>query len=218
VHAEFVQDLLITTAPTAKSGWRLDPARAGAGSSADVGTHALHLVEFVTGLHVDEVRTEFHSSTPGQALEDAFFTCLRCEGGVPGTLWGTPAATGVTSGPRLRIFGEQGSLSWGNAAPQELVCQWADAPTQAYTRGFGRGIDISAERMSGRGRGNVEGWLEAWTTLYVELALAISAWRDGTEVPDGLLGYPTLEDEIRGVRFIAAAAASNSRGGEWIAR
>ena len=217
IHAEFVQDYLLTQAPASVGSWRHDPARAGAGSSADIGTHAFHLAEFVTGLAIEQVRGEFYVSGPSRPIEDTFFAFVRAQSGVLGILWGSQAAAGITSGPRVRIICERASLDWNNGFPQELHCHWIDQPAQIFTRGRGRGLSPAAERFTRRPRGNTEGWVEAWANLYTEFALAIAARADGISVPDGVLDYPGVVDGARGVAFVEAMIASVKRGGAWTA-
>ena len=216
VHVEFVQDYLLTQVPGG-GAWRHDPARAGAGSSADIGTHAFHLAEFVAGLPMDQVRAEFAVTGPSRAIEDTFFSFVRAQGGVVGTLWGSQAAAGMTSGPRFRMVCERGSLEWNNGSPQELSCHWLDQPLQIFTRGRGRGLSPAAERFTRRSRGNTEGWVEAWANLYTEFALGIAARVDGVAVPDGVLNYPSVADGARGVAFVAAMIASVKADGAWTA-
>ena len=217
IHAEFVQDYLLTQAPASVGSWRHDPARAGAGSSADIGTHAFHLAEFVTGLRLEQVRGEFHVSGPARPIEDTFFAFVRAQGGVRGTLWGSQAAAGITSGPRVRIICERASLEWNNGSPQELHCHWIDQPAQIFTRGRGRGLSPAAERFTRRSRGNMEGWVEAWANLYTEFAVAIAARADGISVPEGVLNYPGVVDGARGVAFVEAMVASVKAEGAWTA-
>jgi predicted dehydrogenase len=215
-HVEFVQDFLLTQTPAASGSWRHDPARAGAGSSADIGTHALHLIEFVTGLPIERLRAEFHVSGPARPIEDTFFAFVRAADDVCGTLWGSQAAAGVTSGPRFRVIGELGTVEWDNGSPQSLLCHWIDQPAQVFTRGRGRGLAPGAERLTRRPRGNVEGWVEAWANLYTEFALAVAARADGIEVPAGVLASPTMADGARGVQFVDAMVASAHADSAWM--
>ena len=218
-YVEFVQDFLLTQATGSglPGAWRLDSTRAGAGSSADVGTHAFQLFEFVTGLHIQRIRGELHVCGPvkSKSTEDTFYAFVRAEGGVPGILWGSQVAAGITGGPNFRIIGEKGTLEWNNESPQALKCLWLDQPMQVITRGQGRGVSPEAERCTRRGRGNTEGWVEAWANLYTEFALAVAARLDQVFVPPGVLAYPTVADGARGVRFIQSMAASDQAGGAW---
>ena len=64
-------------------------------------------------------------------------------------------------------------------------------------------------------RGHPEALTDAWANLYVELAVAVAARRDGTLLPDGLLRYPTIRDGAAGVAFVEAAVRSAAGGGAW---
>ena len=58
-----------------KQTWRIDPAIAGpSGVVADIGTHALHLAKFVTGLTLDELAADIQTFV---ARPQARGQCLR---------------------------------------------------------------------------------------------------------------------------------------------
>ena len=83
------------------------------------------------------------------------------------------------------------------------------------TRGTGGGVHPAIEPYVTLPRGYAEGWFGAWANLYSELAVAIEARRDGRELPEGTVAFPTVEDGARGIKFVAAAAKSNAEGGSW---
>lgn len=57
---------------------RLDPARVGPAFTVfDIGTHAMHLATFATGLELEQVRAMFAVSGRPKALEDTAFMHLR---------------------------------------------------------------------------------------------------------------------------------------------
>lgn len=64
-----------------------------AGVTGDIGTHAYHLANFVTGLEMTRLRAEFHVCGAPKAMEDTAFMHVRYEGNVPGTLWVTQGCT-----------------------------------------------------------------------------------------------------------------------------
>jgi predicted dehydrogenase len=218
VFAEFTQDFLMNASVNSSGEWRLDPNISGtAGSTADIGTHALQMLEYVSGLRVEFVSAHLTSRGASKALDDTFHILLRCEQGVPGVLIGSQVAAGVTTGPQFRLHGEKGTLTWSNGSPQEVTCHLLDEPIKTYTRGTGRGIFVDAERFSRRGRGNTEGWLEAFSNLYVEFALAIAARHDEISIPKGLFGLADFAVGVRGTRFVQAAVESAKADGRWTA-
>lgn len=218
IHVEFMQDWMVPDdlgdAPHVK--WRLDPKVSGPTSCVgDIGTHAAHLAQFVSGMRMTDVRAEFHVCGAPKPLEDTAFMATRYEGSVPGTLMATRLAPGNRGGLRLRIFGAKGGLEWDMEQAENLKLNIFGQPDQLLTRGHGHGVSSKTERFVRTGRGFPEGLIEAWANLYTEFAMAVAARLDGRDQPDGWLGYPRLSEGVDGVRFVEAAVASNLAGGRW---
>jgi len=219
IHVEFMQDWMTpdnaAEAPHVK--WRLDPKISGPTSCVgDIGTHAAHLAQFVSGLEMTHLRAEFHVCGAPKPLEDTAFMTVRYQGEVPGTLMATRQAPGNRGGLRLRIFGSLGGLEWDMEACDTLKLNIFGQPDQTLTRGHGHGLSPQTERFVRTGRGFPEGLIEAWANLYTEFALAVCARRDGVAPPNEWLGYPRIADGVNGVRFIEAAVRSNANGGAWV--
>lgn len=219
VHVEFMQDWMtpegIADAPHVK--WRLDPSKSGKTSCVgDIGTHAAHLAQFVSGLTLTDLRAEFHVCGSPKPLEDTALMTTRYNGSVPGTLMCTRLAPGNRGGLRLRIFGSEGGLEWDLEKSEQLKLNRFGEPDQIISRGHGHGIEPNAERLVRTARGFPEGIIEAWGNLYTEFAMAVAARRDGRATPDGWLGMPEVEDGADGVRFIEAAYQSNVADGAWV--
>jgi len=219
IHVEFMQDWMTpdnaADAPHVK--WRLDPKISGPTSCVgDIGTHAAHLAQFVSGLAIISLRADFHVCGAPKPLEDTAFMTVRYDGSVPGTLMATRQAPGNRGGLRLRIFGSLGGLEWDMEDCDRLRLNIFGQPDQILTRGHGHGLSSRTERFVRTGRGFPEGLIEAWANLYTEFALAVGARRDGLEMPDEWLGYPRVSDGVTGVRFIEAAVQSNAANGSWV--
>lgn len=196
--------------------WRRDPKKVGRASTAgDIGTHALQLIEYVSGLTVNRLRAEFHVCGTPKAMEDTAFMNLRFENGVPGLLWVTQAAPGNYCGLRFRVYGDGGGLSWDQEFPEHLRYSPLNQPERTIVRGYGNGVVAAAERMSYLPRGHGEGLSDAWANLYTEIAIAVEARRNGKKVPEGTLALPDVHTGAHGVRFINAAADSHEAGGTW---
>ncbi|MCX8997012.1 Gfo/Idh/MocA family oxidoreductase [Rhizobiaceae bacterium BDR2-2] len=220
IHVEYFQEMALLPADQAWSGtpWRQDPAKVGgAATTADIGTHAHHLAEFVSGLRMTELRADFHRLGAEQPLEDSAFMTCRFDGGVPGTLLVSQAVAGAQCGLRIRISGTDGTLEWDQENPEYLHHRPFNAPHIRLSRGHGAGILGDAARFVHLPRGHPEALSDAWGNLYEEIAVAIEARRDGRVLPDGLLAYPGLEEGAAGVAFIQAAVRSNAAGGAWVA-
>src|SRR4029077_8530992 len=92
VQVEYPQEWL--TEPLERQGhkqaeWRTDPARSGAGGClGDIGTHAYHLAQYVTGLKLDQLCADLSTFVPGRRLYDNVQILLCYQGGARGTLLG----------------------------------------------------------------------------------------------------------------------------------
>src|SRR5262249_9878577 len=105
-----------------QAAWRTDPAISGEASVVyDLGTHAHHLMRYVTGLEVVELSAEMSTVVPGRRVFDNAQVTLHLSNGARGTLWACMAATGQEHGLRIRVFGERASLEWRQEDPQHLT-------------------------------------------------------------------------------------------------
>lgn len=217
VQAEYPQDWL--TEPAERSGskqaeWRTDPARSGAGGAiGDIGTHAYNLAAFVTGLRAERLLAQLTSFVEGRPLDDDVQILLRYHGGARGMLWASQVAVGHENGLKLRVYGTRGGLEWVQADPNYLWFTRFGQPKQLLTRG-GAGAGPAATRVTRVPGGHPEGYLEGFATIYAEAARAIRAAREGRK-PDADVIYPTVQDGVDGMKFIAAAVASSKAGNVW---
>jgi predicted dehydrogenase len=217
IHVEYFQEWALgLSGEGPNKPWRLDPAKVGPAFTVfDIGTHAMHLAAFATGLEVEQVRAMFAVSGKPKPLEDTAFMHLRFAGGAPGTLMVSQAAGGTQCGLRLRVFGTEAGLEWDQENPEFLRFTPLDQPTQVIGRGYGAGMKEAALRFVRMPRGHPEALTDAWANLYIEMAVAIEARRNGVALPEGLLAYPTVLDGARGVKFVEAAVESNQTG-QWV--
>jgi predicted dehydrogenase len=189
--------------------WRTDPARAGASCCVgDIGTHAAHLTEYVTGLPIVEIASELTTFVAGRALDDDASVLLRLGGGARGVLWASQVAIDEENGLNLRVYGEKGSLQWRQEEPNTLLLKWPDRPREILRTGanYGRLTKeaLAATRLPA---GHPEGYLEAFANLYKDFATAI--------LERGKPDVPTVEDGVRGMAFIEACVESSKAGGKW---
>lgn len=219
IHVEFMQDWMVPddVAEAPHVRWRLDPAKSGLTScTGDIGTHAAHLAQFVSGLAMTNLRAEMHVCGAPKALEDTVFMATRYSGRVPGTLMATRLASGNRGGLRLRIFGSLGGLEWDLEHCDRLKLNVFGQPDQILTRGHGHGISKSVERLVRTGRGFPEGIIEAWGNLYTEFAMAVAARKDQIQPAEEWISLPTAQQGANGVRFIHAALESYNADAAWI--
>ena len=190
--------------------WRSDPAQSGLGGCiGDIGVHAFHLVEYVTGLKVVGLNASLLSVVAGRKLDDDCTALLRMDNGAQGVLVTSQIAAGEGNGLRLRVYGEKGSLDWKQEDPNRLRVKWLDGPEEIRhaSGGYLSGDARAVTRLPG---GHPEGYLEAFAVLYREFADALIEWQKkrSVQLPATL---PGIEAGVRGMRFIDRAIESSKR-------
>jgi predicted dehydrogenase len=217
VQVEYPQDWLSTKLEDTgqkQAEWRTDPARSGAGGCiGDIGTHAMNLADYVTGLWPSELCAELSTFVPGRRLDDDVQIMLRYESGARGMLWASQVAPGNENNLKLRVYGEKGGLEWRQEHPNQLLFSPLGEATRILSRGTGA-AGPDAARVTRLPSGHPEGYLEAFATLYAEAAAAIRARRQDMPPPPEV-DFPTIEDGVKGLAFIEAAVRSARAGGRW---
>jgi predicted dehydrogenase len=218
VQVEYPQDWLaepLEQGGNKQAAWRTDPTLAGGGAIGDIGSHAWHLADYVTGQPVAELCAELSSFVPGRAVDDNAQVMLRYANGARGLLWASQVAPGHLNDLRLRVFGAQGGLEWRQEQPNQLRYTPLGQPTQVLERA-GAAFGSAGARVSRIPGGHPEGYLEAFATIYTEVAQHLRAARPGGAPPEAACHFPTLADGLRGVQFIEAVQRSSRSGGSWI--
>jgi predicted dehydrogenase len=186
----------------AQASWRTDPKRSGkAGCMGDIGTHAHHLAEYITGLKTTELCADLNILVPGRQLDDDGAAFLKFNNGAKGVLIATQIAAGEENAIRIRVYGEKGGLDWQQMEPNSLVVKWADRPMEIYRTGT-PGMSEIAQANTRVPGGHPEGYLEAFANIYRNFALTLMARMDGKEPQPEWLDFPGMEDGIRGMQFI----------------
>lgn len=215
VQVEYSQDWLATSIATgAVDNWKNDPLRAGPGGTlSDVGTHAYHLAQFVSGQKPSSLLAELSTFVPGRPLDDHVQAMLRYPNGARGTLWASQVATGCENTVRLRLFGSKAQLDFNQETPAELWFTPQGGNPQRLTPGrVGSAAAAHATRVPA---GHPEGYLEAFAQLYSDAASHIIALDAGLAVPLEALWLPTVDDGVDGMAFIEAVLASHENGCVW---
>jgi predicted dehydrogenase len=219
VQVEYAQDWLTTLLEAEgqkQASWRADPQQVGAAAAVgDIGTHAFHLAEFVSGLQVAQLAADLSTHVTGRRLDDNAQMLLRFVNGARGSLWASQIAPGNENGLRLRIYGSKGGLEWSQEEPNHM----RHAPFGQQPRILARGgpglapIAASAARIPA---GHPEGYLEGFAQVYRDIADLIAAYDAQTAPPAGALLVPTAKDGLRGVQFVHAAVESSRRDAAWV--
>lgn len=191
------------------AGWRTNPATTGkAGCMGDIGTHAWHLAEYVTGLKVQEVCADLQTYVKGRPVDDDGALLLRLEEGVTGVLMATQIATGEANNIRIRVYGDKGGLEWRQMDPNRLFLRWGDKQAEELYMGNNEFLGELARWNTRIPAGHPEGFIEAFANIYRNFALTVMS-KKGWEVPEGPIhDFPTVDDGLRGMQFIETAVAS----------
>jgi len=185
-----------------QASWRTDPKRSGkAGCMGDIGTHAHHLAEYISGLKVTELCAELKVFVPNRLLDDDGAALLRFDNGATGTLMATQIAAGVENAIKIRVYGDKGGLEWEQMEPNSLILNWLDAPMQVLRVGTSMHSDIATHNTRVPG-GHPEGYLEAFANIYRNFSLTVRARANGEEPTSEMLDFPGVDDGIRGMQFI----------------
>ena len=191
-----------------QASWRTDPKRSGkAGCMGDIGTHAHHLAEYVTGLRTVEICAELNVFVPGRLLDDDGAALLRFDNGAKGVLIATQIAAGEENALKLRVYGDKGGLEWLQHEPNTLLIKWSDKPTEIVRVGSGYMTDIAKYNTRTPG-GHPEGYLEAFANIYRNFSFTVRAKMNGEKPKAEWLDFPTVEDGIRGMQFIDTVVES----------
>jgi predicted dehydrogenase len=213
VAVEYFQGWLsrpIETTGHKQAEWRSDPARSGPGGAiGDIGTHAFHLLEYVSGLEVTEINAALRSVVPGRRLDDDCNAFVRMNNGAAGTLACSQVAAGEMNELLLRIYGEEASIEWRQQDPNRLTVKGLDRPEETYHASASY-LGADANAVARTPAGHPEGYLEAFAVLYREFADELIAWKEGKASPLPAT-LPGIGAGVRGMRFMERAIESNRR-------
>ena len=220
VLVEYLQDWLMT--PQEKLGskqasWRTNPAESGIGGAlGDIGTHALNLVEYVTGDPVASLCADTSIFLPDRRLDEDVNALLRFQGGGKGVLTVSQVACGEENNLRLRVYGSEGAISWEQENPNYLHLYRHGQPRQTLSRGNAGYLSPEATAATRIPTGHPEGYLEAFANIYVDAAEAIRRYVAGNPMTPSEYRFPTVHDGLRGLQFIYTAVDSAEKGAVWV--
>lgn len=207
VVVEYPQGWLAKPDTGKQAEWRGDPARSGVGGCvADIGVHAFHLAEFVTGLQVTEILADLGTVVPGRRVDDDCQILLRFANGARGALLASQISVGERNGLCLRIYGEKAGLRWRQEDPNMLWIFHDDGHSEVVQAGD-PSLGPDALRATRTPGGHPEGYLEAFANLYRDFARQIRG-EEGSLVPG-------IADGLRGMALIEQAVALSKAGAGW---
>jgi predicted dehydrogenase len=202
----------------AQAAWRTDPKKSGkSGCMGDIGTHAAHLAEYITGSRITELCADLNIMVAGRHLDDDGNVLLKFDNGAAGVLMASQVAAGEENALKIRVYGEKGGIEWAQHEPNTLIVKWLDQPMQILRAGANYTSVLSSFATSNcrTPGGHPEGYLEAFANIYKNFALTLSARIDGKEPKPENLDFPGVEDGIRGMAFIDNVVASSNSSEKW---
>lgn len=199
----------------AQAAWRTDPSKSGkSGCMGDIGTHAAHLAEYISGLKITKMCADLNIMVEGRPLDDDGNVLLKFDNGAAGVLSASQIAAGEENNLNIRLYGEKGGLEWRQQEPNTLLVKWLDQPAQVYRTGGGYLGNFAKHNTRVPG-GHPEGYLEAFGNIYRNFALSLSAKIDGQKPSEEILDFPTAAEGVRGMAFIDNVVASSASTQKW---
>jgi len=217
--------------------WRLMPEYSGISRAvADIGSHWLDLIEFVTGLKVVEVFADFATFHPirkkplkpvetyaGKLMksddyedieiktEDYATVLLRFDNGAHGSMTVNQVAAGRTNRLYFEIYGSKKGVSWNSERPNELWIGRRDGSNEILMKDPSL-LDPYAREIISYPGGHNEGFPDTIKQLFGKVYKYIL--REGHkkgEAPD----FPTFEDGQRELQ-ICEAIVKSAKSNSWV--
>jgi predicted dehydrogenase len=209
VHGGYLQDWLLL--PT-DWNWRLEPGKGGAlRAVGDIGSHWLDLVQFVTGLEVEQVFADLATTLPFRSrparevetfaaadgverietpmsTEDLAHVLIRFRGGARGACVISQVSAGRKNFVHFEIDGSAGAVAWHGESPEELWLGRRDEPNGVLLRNpsLMRRAAVPTAQLPA---GHAEGFAETFRELYRAVYRAVAAGEPGNDYPTFRAGH-----------------------------
>lgn len=193
-----------------KTIWRLDPKKAGISSCVgDIGTHAFNMAEYLTGLEVKSVLADLNTRYEDNQLDVDGTILIRFSEYVKGVIRSSQIATGEENGLEVKIYGTKGGFNWKQENPNYLYYLTDDKPMEVLKPGHAYNGEVSLDGTK-LPPGHPEGIFDSMGNIYYGVAKAIrNESYDSGE-------YPTMNDGVRGMKFIEKCVESHKSGNVWL--
>jgi len=228
ISAQYHQDWLMLDTDW---NWRLDPSQAGQlRAVADIGSHLLDQLGFVTGEEIESVFAELHTlvrfrnrplgevqtftsagNVPRERVEmfsdDAAGILLRFKNGARATVSISQISGGSKNSLKWEISGSEGALAFDAQSPEVLWIGNRDGANEVLLKDLSL-LSPEAAAIAFYPGGHVEGFGETFRGLFETIYARI-------ENPALPVKYPTFEDGVRSLKITDAIIAS-SKNSKWI--
>ncbi len=191
--------------------WRLDKNLSGPSMIlSEIGTHAYHLLRYVTNLEVKELSAEVNSLSSEISVDDNAFVIMRMSNKARGIIWVSSAATGGENGLKIRVYGNKGAIEWFQDDPNNLKFTEINKPIKIITRASSSvsNFSLTSSRVAA---GHPEGFFEAFANIYTEFAEAILKKNSKKDQ----YTFPNIEDGLKGIKFVFTAKKSSNNNAKW---
>lgn len=190
--------------------WRLDPKASGQSCCfGDIGVHAFNLLEYTTGLEIENVLADIDTLYEDNQLDVDGTALVRTKNGVKGVICASQIATGEENNIIVSVYGDKGGLKWEQENPTYLTYMLEGKPAQILKPGnpYNHAFALESTKIA---PGHPEGLFDAMGNIYNGTALAVrnQPYREGA--------FPTINDGVRGMKFIEAVLESSKKGQVWV--
>ncbi|MEE3035500.1 MAG: Gfo/Idh/MocA family oxidoreductase [Bacteroidota bacterium] len=190
--------------------WRLQPEKSGISCCmGDIGTHAYHMLEYLTDMKVKEVLADLNHLYEDNELDVDGTVLIRFSDHSKGVIRASQIATGEENNLTVAIYGDKGGFRWEQENPNYLYYLTSDKPLQVLKPGNPYLSEFSLQDTK-LPAGHPEGIFDSMGNIYNGVARKIR----GVKNFDG--GFPTLEEGVRGMKFIEKVVESDTKGNIWL--
>ncbi|NLA49606.1 MAG: Gfo/Idh/MocA family oxidoreductase, partial [Bacteroidales bacterium] len=113
--------------------WRLDPKIAGVSSCmGDIGVHAFNLIEYTTGLEIQEILSDLNHIKDGIELDLDGTVLLRFNGKLKGVIRSSQICSGLENELVISVYGSKASLKWEQENPNYLYMLSETEPVKTF--------------------------------------------------------------------------------------
>jgi predicted dehydrogenase len=214
--------------------WRLQPEEAGdLRAVADIGSHWLDLISFISGRRVVEVMADLHTLVPVRrhpagpvetfaavddsaelieeqmTSDDAAGILLRFEDGARGAVTISQVSAGEKNSLRYEIAGSESALRWLSIEPEDLLIGRRGRANEVLSRDPAL-YAPEASRLIAYPGGHVEGFPDTFRALFSQVYADVAEGR-----PSASPAYPTFADG-HDVMAVTEAIAESHREQRWV--
>ena len=206
-----------------QAAWRADPAKTGSSNcGGDIGTHALMMLRYMTGLDVTDVSAHLETLVDGRSLDDHFTAYGKLSNGGKALVRASQICIGHKNDHGITIAGSKGLIRWVQEDPEKLTVCIAGQPDRVYWRGEVQANDgflgdLPEELADGPQlpSGHTEGFHDALARLHRDFEADVRAWKAGEAWNCDGSKYANVEDGRMGIAFIETCVASSAEDGAW---